>query len=88
MDLLYSFKALLHRRSVGIDNNVFKLHYNFTVVMLLLFAVLLTSKQYFGNPIDCYSDSSGLKELIDNFCWINGTYIIREHLTSKFLRLN
>lgn len=36
-----------------IDNNVFRLHYKATVIFLVAFSLLVTSNQYFGDPIDC-----------------------------------
>lgn len=60
------------------DNAVFKLHYRFTVLLLVVFSVLVTTKQYFGDPIKC--DTATNKELqgtIETFCWIYGTYTVR-----------
>lgn len=79
IDFLNSFKSLVKLEKIHTDNNVFKLHYKFTVIMLIIFSILLTSKQYFGDPIDC--DVQEKKDVIDTYCWIYGTYIIRGTLT-------
>lgn len=81
IDFLNSFKSLIKLKQIHTDNNVFKLHYKVTVILLLAFSVLLTSKQYFGDPIDC--DVEERKEVIDTFCWIYGTFIVKRTLNGK-----
>ena len=44
--------------AVCIDNNVFRLHYKVTVMILIIASVLVTSRQYIGDPIDCMVDVS------------------------------
>ena len=43
--------------------------------VLVAFSILVTQKQYFGDPIDCIVDKipSGL---MDTYCWIHSTYTI------------
>lgn len=79
IDFLNSFKSLIKLEQIHTDNNVFKLHYKFTVIILIVFSILLTSKQYFGDPINCDVDYSR-KDVIDTYCWIYGTYIIKNTL--------
>ncbi|KAJ8959020.1 hypothetical protein NQ318_022273 [Aromia moschata] len=43
IDVLKSFKSLIKLEQVHTDNNVFKLHYKVTVIMLLAFSILLTN---------------------------------------------
>lgn len=54
--------------------------------MLIIFSILLTSKQYFGEPISCNvgSSESGMKEIIELFCWIHGTYIVSNSVNGEF----
>ncbi|XP_018574110.1 innexin inx2-like [Anoplophora glabripennis] len=80
---LNSFKSLIKLKQVHIDNNVFKLHYKVTVILLVAFSVLLTTKEYFGDPIDC--DVEERKEVIDTFCWIYGTFIVKRTLNDPHL---
>ena len=40
-------------QDLKIDNFVFKLHYRFTVVILIVSSVVGGTKQYFGDPISC-----------------------------------
>ena len=47
-------RKLCRQEKVAIDNAVFRLHYKGTVILLILFSAMLTAKQYFGDPIDCF----------------------------------
>ena len=49
-------KELIKLDKVWIDNNVFRLHYKVTFIMLVTASLLVTSKQFFGDPIDCIVD--------------------------------
>ncbi|XP_056644891.1 innexin inx2-like [Diorhabda carinulata] len=83
LELYKNVKTLIKLGTVHTDNNVFKLHYKVTVILLATFSVLLTSKQYFGEPIDC--DVEQRKEVIDTYCWIHGTFIINQNLNDPVL---
>ena len=37
-----------------IDNRTFRLHYQYTFTILCIASLLATSKQYFGESIECY----------------------------------
>lgn len=56
MDGLFgSLKKFISPPKVLIDNHAFRVHYRATFVVLLAFSLMVTSKQYFGDPIDCIS---------------------------------
>ena len=46
-------KALFKLESTATDNVVFRLHYKVTVIILIACSILVTSKTYIGDPIDC-----------------------------------
>jgi len=71
-------KSLLKLESVAIDNNVFRLHYKLTVILLIAFSMLVNTRQYFGDPIDCVANAE-TSHVMDNYCWIH-SYI---EVTSK-----
>ena len=52
-DVFGSVKGLLKLESICIDNNVFRLHYKATAIILIVASLLVTSRQYIGDPIDC-----------------------------------
>ncbi|CAL8136996.1 unnamed protein product [Orchesella dallaii] len=74
-DIWKNFKDLVRvdNRHVSITNFVFILHSKVTVVLLLCFSILVTSRQYLGDPIDCIS-SSDIKAIADKYCWIHSTF--------------
>lgn len=74
-DVFGSVKGLLKLDSVCIDNNVFRLHYKATVITLVAFSLLVTSRQYIGDPIDCIVDDVPL-HVMDTYCWIYSTFTI------------
>ena len=58
LDIFQGFTKYLKFDAVCIDNNVFRLHYKVTVMILIIASVLVTSRQYIGDPIDCMVDVS------------------------------
>lgn len=55
--------------------------------MLIVFSILVTSKQYFGDPINC-DVVDDRKTVIDTYCWIYGTFTIKKTLSGKFNSCN
>lgn len=78
-DVFGSVKGLLKLDSVCIDNNVFRLHYKATVIILIAFSLLVTSRQYIGDPIDCIVDEIPLN-VMDTYCWIYSTFTIPDRV--------
>lgn len=58
-----------------IDNNIFRLHYKATVLIFLGCSLLVTARQYFGDPIDCIVDGVP-GSIMDTYCWIHSTFTI------------
>jgi hypothetical protein len=74
-DIWKSLKDLVavNQKKVYISNIIFQLHYRVTVIILVLFSILVTSKQYLGDPIDCIS-SADVKSIAERYCWIHSTF--------------
>ncbi|KAL1494949.1 hypothetical protein ABEB36_010450 [Hypothenemus hampei] len=83
-EFVENFQKLVKCEEVRTDNNIFKLHYKFTVILFIVFSILLSSKQYFGDPIHC--DVASQKQLVDVFCWATGTFIVMDHVNDKYYR--
>lgn len=75
LDLFSGFLQFLKFDAVCIDNNVFRLHYKASVMVLVMASVLVTSRQYIGDPIDCLVDGVP-GGIMDTYCWIHGTFSI------------
>lgn len=76
MDVFGSLRSVLKIDQVCVDNNVFRLHYKVTVIFLLACSVLVTSRQYFGDPIDCIQRDDIPPNIIDTYCWIHATFTL------------
>lgn len=81
IDLFGSLKAAIKRPEISSDNALFKLHYLFTSILLLACSVMVTARQYFGNPIDCI-EGDGIP-YINTYCWIHSTYSMPEAFYEK-----
>ena len=63
LDIFHGLLGFLKFDSVCIDNNVFRLHYKATVMILVICSLLVTSRQYIGDPIDCLGEVSLTSDL-------------------------
>ncbi|XP_054714875.1 innexin inx2-like [Uloborus diversus] len=71
-----SLKGLLKAHSVCIDGPAFRLHYRCTVLFLLSASLLLSCRQYFGDPIHCIQNDVRRIDAVENFCWIHSTFTL------------
>ncbi|RWS12662.1 Innexin shaking-B-like protein [Dinothrombium tinctorium] len=83
IDIFRSLKSLLKISRIHIDNTILRLHYSVTVIILFAFCVIVTTKQYVGEPIDCIRYESVPQSVINTYCWIHTTYTIPKSLTKK-----
>merc|ERR1712226_648883 len=60
-------KSLIKLDKICIDNNIFRLHYKATFVILLTASIIVTAKQYVGDPIDCIVGDGVPDNLMDLF---------------------
>ena len=81
-ELFEPLLKILRNEKVETDNIIFRLHYKFTFAMFLLFSMMNTAKQYFGNPIECVAQGID-KDLINTYCYYQGTYTVKDldHIT-------
>ncbi|GFQ76398.1 innexin [Trichonephila clavata] len=78
--ILSALKSLLKSKNLHIDHWAFRLHYRFTVLFLLLFCIIVSTKQYAGDPIRCSKDTREFSSLVDNYCFITATYTVKTAL--------
>lgn len=62
-----------------LDDYVDRMHCDVTVCILSIFALLVGSKQHFGNPIDCFISAEidqvrSWQKYILGYCFTQGTY--------------
>ncbi|EDW18400.1 innexin inx4 [Drosophila mojavensis] len=65
----------LQLKSVRIYDGIFTFHAKVTCALLLAFTVLLSAKQYFGDPLICISNMND-KDFVNSHCWTMGMYIM------------
>lgn len=76
----------LQFKSIRIYDAVFTIHSKCTVVILLTCSLLLSARQYFGDPIQCISEEKNIN-YVQSYCWTMGTYIIKLDNFSEHLEL-
>ena len=76
LDVFRGLKHLVKVSHVHIDSTIFRLHYTFTVTCLLAFSLMVTTRQYVGNPIDCVHTNDIPEDVLNTYCWIHSTYTI------------
>lgn len=86
-DVFGSVKGLLKIDAVNIDNNIFRLHYKATVIVLVTFSIIVTSRQYIGDPIDCIVEGVP-SNVMDTYCWIHSTFTIPNRMATEIVGKN
>lgn len=78
MDKLFGdLKNFFKTRKCSVDNVVFRLHYRFTLVVLIAFSIAVTGRQFLGEPIECISKDDIPVDLLKTYCWISTTFSIK-----------
>lgn len=89
-NILSSLRGLLKVHSISIDNDFFRLHYKLTVVILLAFSMVVTSVQFFRDPMDCYFPDFPHHSL-NTYCYVHSTFLVEHqsirHMLSRRLPL-
>lgn len=80
MDVLTILKKFLPADDVCIDTTIFRICTKAMFIILIAFSVLVTSKQYIGDPIDCIVSEKISQKVMDSFCWISSTHTLLNRL--------
>lgn len=83
LDIFRGLKNLVKVSHVRIDSTVFRLHYSVTVMILLAFSLIVTTRQYVGNPIDCIHTKEIPEDVLNTYCWIMHTYLVKSAMLKK-----
>ena len=67
----------LKTTAVKIVSPVFKLHYQLTFIIMVACSILVTSRQYVGEHINCIQDTAAIPpKVLNNYCFISATFSI------------
>jgi len=61
------------------DDYVDRLNRQYTVIILIFFGALVTTKQFVGQPITCWCPAQftpSHREYADSICWVSNTYYL------------
>lgn len=83
LDIFRGLKTLIKVTHIHIDSPVFRLHYSITVLMLIAFSLIVTTRQYVGNPIDCVHTKDIPEDVLNTYCWIHSTYAVSSAFNKK-----
>lgn len=83
LDVFRGLKNLIKVNYVHIDSPVFRLHYSITVILLIAFSLIVTTRQYVGNPIDCIHTKDIPEDVLNTYCWIHSTYTLKSFFKKK-----
>ena len=76
LDVFRGLKGLIKISHVTIDSTIFRMNYSVTVSFLIAFSLIVTTRQYVGNPIDCIHTKEIPEDVLNTYCWIHSTYTI------------
>ena len=89
LDNLQPMKSWLKPKSVHNDNIVFRVHCKTTPMLLLLCCVLVSLRQYLGDPINCTMLGGNTEamnpKMLDTYCWIQSTFTVPSRATSEIM---
>lgn len=71
------------KKDVVTDNLIFKLHYRLTFLFILVCTVIVSSRQFVREHINCISDHS-VQRVINTFCFFSSTFtVVKYHNASS-----
>lgn len=83
LDIFRGLKNLVKVSHIHTDSPVFRLHYSITVMILMSFSLIVTTRQYVGNPIDCVHTKDIPEDVLNTYCWIHSTYALKSLFRKK-----
>lgn len=81
--LFESLRHIIKPQTYVIDNQIYQLHYKATVLILLAFSLMVTARQYFGDPIECMGGPAVPQKMLDTFCWVHTTFSVENAWKKK-----
>ncbi|KAL7668210.1 hypothetical protein ACOME3_008922 [Neoechinorhynchus agilis] len=64
------------------DTQADRLSHRYTTTLCCIFAIIVSTKQYVGDPIDCWAPAqfkTSYERYADSYCWMKNTYSVPMH---------
>ncbi|XP_063714134.1 innexin unc-9-like [Symsagittifera roscoffensis] len=77
--IAHILKALISVQTASDGDWVDRLNHRFTAMILVVLGILVSTKQYVGDPINCWTPAQFNREWVEytnNICWISNTYYL------------
>nr|CAI5825059.1 unnamed protein product [Callosobruchus analis] len=87
LDIFRGLKSLVRVSHIHIDSPVFRLHHSITVSILIAFSLIVTTRQYVGNPIDCIHTKEIPEDVFNTFCWIHSTFTVSTNKQEPYAKM-
>jgi len=78
--VLQPVKAYLTLDPYRTNSFMFSVNTKLTAGIVLVFCIVTTCNQYFGDPIDCMVDRTIPGGLMDTYCWIHSTFTLPQRV--------
>jgi innexin len=52
-------------------------------ILKIAFSLIVTTRQYVGNPIDCVHTKDIPEDVLNTYCWIHSTYALKSMFLKK-----
>ena len=83
--IIDTLKSYIKVKDIDDDSHAFKLFYRPTVALCILGFTLVLATQYFGDPITCHAEGSGIdSKLFNAHCWVHGAHHVPKNFDSIF----
>nr|CAH7717278.1 unnamed protein product [Callosobruchus chinensis] len=87
LDIFRGLKSLVRVSHIHIDSPIFRLHHSITVSILIAFSLIVTTRQYVGNPIDCIHTKEIPEDVFNTFCWIHSTFTVSTNKQEPYAKM-
>lgn len=75
---------ILFKEKCHADNWVFFIHYRLSFLIFFISSVLVTAREYYGNPIVC-SATGVPSNVVNTYCYFTGTYSLTKYYNQTLL---